>query len=170
MDHTATTATRIIVDAMVRRDVRRLVVATTTGDSLDETMTSSIKRVRLPVFAPRIGDPSLVGRDGSEERIIKESPLDWTIVRVPIVNDPERGTELSREDVATFLVEQLNDSTNIHESRCEKFSIPVGYRRGPTLRRGATLRRHCSKRNSRRANLTTIRWVSTKSRGFRWFR
>ena len=114
MNHTATTTTRIIVDTMVRRDVRRLVVATTTGDSLDETMTSSIKRVRLPVFVPRIGDLSLVGRDGSEERIIKQSPLDWTIVRVPIINDPERGTELSREDVATFLVEQLNDPTNIH--------------------------------------------------------
>ena len=114
MDHTATTATRIIVDAMVRSDVRRLVVPTTTGDSLDETMTSSIKRVRFPVFSPRIGDLSLVGRDGSEERVIKESPLDWTIVRVPIVNDPERATELSREDVATFLVEQLNDPTNIH--------------------------------------------------------
>ena len=113
MNHTATTTTRIIVDTMVRRDVRRLVVATTTGDSLDETMTSSIKRVRLPVFVPR-GDLSLVGRDGSEERIIKQSPLDWTIVRVPIINDPERGAELSREDVATFLVEQLNDSTNIH--------------------------------------------------------
>lgn len=114
MDHTATTTTRIIVDTMARRDVRRLVVATTTGDSLDETMTSSIQRVRLPVFSQRHGNLSLVGRDGSEERIIKESPLDWTIVRVPIINDPERGAELSREDVATFLVEQLNDSTNIH--------------------------------------------------------
>ena len=100
--------------AMVRSDVRRLVVATTTGDSLDETMTSSIKRVRFPVLSPRTGDLSLVGRDGSEERVIKESPLDWTIVRVPIVNDPERGTELSKEDVATFLVEQLTDPTNIH--------------------------------------------------------
>ena len=121
-DHTATTATRIIVDAMVRSDLRRLVVATTTGDGHDETMTSSGKRVRVPLFSQRIGDLSLVGRDGSEERIIKESPLDWTIVRVPIVNDPERGTELSREDVATLLVEQLNDPTNIHRKIAVRIS------------------------------------------------
>ena len=76
MDHTATTTTRVIVDAMVRSDVKRLVVATTTGDSLDETMSSSLRSVQFPVVAQRHGDLSLVGRDGSEERIIRDSPLD----------------------------------------------------------------------------------------------
>ncbi len=135
MDRTATTTTRVIVDTMVRRDVRRLIVATTTGNGLDETMTSSKERGRFPritqrhgdlSITPRHGDLSLVGRDGSEERIIRDSPLDWTIVRVPIVNDPESGTELSRKDVATFLVEQLSDPTNIHKK------IAVGSSRSPS--------------------------------------
>ena len=148
MDHTATTATRIIVDAMVRRDVRRLVVATTTGDSLDETMTSSIKRVRLPVFAPRIGDPSLVGRDGSEERVIRDSPLDWDHRSCPNYQRSRtrhRTQQRGCRNLPGRAVERSHQHSQ--ENRCEKLSIPVGYRRG------VTLSRHCSKRTSRKGQI-----------------
>ena len=135
---TPATTARTIVDAMVRRDVKRLVVATSTGDGLDETMISNGARSWFSFKMPlgRLGT-HLVGGQESQERVFKESPLDWTIVRVPLINDKsapgstERNPNLSREDVATFLVKQLNDPTNIHRSITARSSQSPSVPDGP---------------------------------------
>lgn len=121
------TATKIIVDAMVERDVKRLVVATTTNHGLDEKEISMAARIFYPFFRMwgfRAGTHLLDTMSGHapQEAIIKDSPLDWTIVRVPVINDKlapgfvERTTNVSREDGATFLVKQLGDPSNIHRT------------------------------------------------------
>ena len=121
---TPTTSTDLVIRAMVRHDVKRLVVATTTGDGLDETQISMTARLLFPLFrmwSIRRGTHLLGGHD-SQEVLIKESPLDWTIVRAPVINDKlapgftERSTNVSREDVAICMVNQLTDLTNIHRT------------------------------------------------------
>ena len=126
--------TNTIVNAMVRYDVKRLVVATTTEDGLYKEKTSMMSR--FPRFAALAGTGAgaggfsvgvaggfyLYGGHAPQEDIIRDSPLDWTIVRAPVINDRlapgwvERSTNVSREDVASFMVKQLTDLTNNHRT------------------------------------------------------
>ncbi len=134
---TPVTGTTRIIDAMVRRDVERLVVATTTGDGLDEEKISMWARIFIPwarLWGARWGTHMLGGHE-PQETVVKESPLDWTIVRVPVINDKlspgftERSTNVSREDAATSLVKQLDDPTNIHRTITARDSqgLPPSY-------------------------------------------
>ena len=131
--------TNTIVNAMVRYDVKRLVVATTTEDGLYKEKTSKtdgnsprlVARI-LPRFAAWAGTGAgsgfgyggfnMYGGHAPQEDIIRGSPLDWTIVRAPVINDRlapgwvERSTNVSREDVASFMVKQLNHLTNNHRT------------------------------------------------------
>ena len=123
-------STNIIVNAMVRYDIKRLVVATTTEDGLYKDKTSMM--ARFPRFAAWAGTGAggfsvgvaggfyMYGGHAPQEDIIRGSPLDWTIVRAPVINDrltpgwAERSTNVSREDVAICMVNQLTDLTNKH--------------------------------------------------------
>ena len=96
----ASACTNIIVNAMVRYDVKRLVVATTTEDGLYKDKTSKmdgnsprlVARI-LPRFAAWAGTGAgsgvgyggfnMYGGHAPQEDIIRDSPLDWTIVRAP---------------------------------------------------------------------------------------
>lgn len=132
------TSTNIIVNAMVRHGVRRLVVATTTGEGLYTDKISIMDRTMRRVF-PRFtawigpgdghvgefggfGAYSMHGGHVHQEAIVKDSPLDWTIVRAPVINDrllrgwAERPDNVSREDVASFMMHQLTDLTNNHRT------------------------------------------------------
>lgn len=131
-------STNLIVNAMVRHGVRRLVVATTTGEGLYTDKVSIMDRTMrrvLPRFTAWIGPSdgfdgnvadlggySMHGGHAPQEDIIKGSPLDWTIVRAPVINDTlrrgwfEHATNVSREDVASFMVQQLADLTNNHRT------------------------------------------------------
>ncbi|MXW61798.1 MAG: NAD(P)H-binding protein [Acidimicrobiaceae bacterium] len=121
---TPLTGTTRIVEAMDRHDVQRLVVATATGDGLDEKKISIWARIFMPwvrLWGYRWGTHMLGGHEPQESHV-KGSSLDWTIVRVPVVNDKlapgftERTTNISREDAATFLVRQLDDASSIHKT------------------------------------------------------
>lgn len=140
-------STNIIVNALVRHGVRRLVVATTTGEGLHTDKISIMDRTMrlvLPRFAAWIGPSGGVvggyggygmhGGHAPQEDIIKDSPLDWTIVRAPVINDTlprgwaERAANVSREDVASFMVKQLTDLTNNHRTitaRDSKGALPA---------------------------------------------
>ena len=128
-------STNIIVNAMVRYDIKRLVVATTTEDGLHKDKISMMARV-FPRFAAWAGTGvgsvggvggfgggyNMYGGHAPQEDFIRDSPLDWTIVRAPVINDrlapgvSERSTNVSREDVASFMVKQLTDLTNNHRT------------------------------------------------------
>lgn len=112
---TLSAGTRIVVDAMTANDVKRLVVmsAAGVGESWKQIpLTSKLlfRTMLRNVFADH----------EAQERVVTESPLDWTIVRAAVLkDDPATGaytattsdaiTRITRADVAACLVDQLDD-------------------------------------------------------------
>jgi putative NADH-flavin reductase len=110
------TATRALVDAMKEKGVRRLVVITGIGAGESRGHGGPLYDwVIFPLMLKRIYDDKDV-----QEQIIKQSGLDWTIVRPGLLtNGPETGRyrvlldpaqwradSISRSDVADFLVKE----------------------------------------------------------------
>jgi len=122
-----TEGTKNIVAAMKEHGVRRLISLTGAG-------------VRDPKDEPKIVDRvigsllKLLQRDLLEDsiaqaRVIRESDLEWVIVRAPVLNEGEKkgeyrigyvgkesGTRLSRADVADFMLKQTTDVTYLHQA------------------------------------------------------
>lgn len=116
-----------IVAAMNEHGVRRLVSLTGAG-------------VRDPKDDPKLVDRAigallkLLQRDLLEDsirqaRLIKESDLEWVIVRAPVLVEGEKkgeyrigyvgkesGTRLSRADLADFMLKQTTDDTYLHRA------------------------------------------------------
>lgn len=118
---------RNIVAAMRECGVRRLVSLTGAG-------------VRDPADSPKLVDRAIgallgiLQRDLLEDsveqtRVVKESDLDWVIVRAPVLVEGERtgvyrtgyvgresGTRLSRADAADFMLLQTTDGTHLRQA------------------------------------------------------
>ena len=116
-----------IVAAMNKHGVRRLVSLTGAG-------------VRDPKDEPKLVDRvigsllELLQRDLLEDstrqaRVIRESDLEWVIVRAPVLVEGEKkgeyrigyvgkesGTRLSRADLADFMLKQSTDDTYLHRA------------------------------------------------------
>jgi putative NADH-flavin reductase len=116
-------ATRVLVDAMARTGVKRLIAVTGLGAG-DSRGHSGLLYDALvfPLLLKRVYDDKDV-----QEQIIRRSGLDWTIVRPGLLTsgpaagqyrvllDPQSwsaGT-ISRADVADFLVRQIADRSLI---------------------------------------------------------
>jgi putative NADH-flavin reductase len=116
-------ATRVLVDAMTKTGVKRLIVVTGLGAGDSRGHGGLIYDVLVfPVLLKRAYDDKDV-----QEQIIKRSGLEWTIVRPGLLTsgpatgqyrvliDPQSwsaGT-ISRADVADFLVRQVADRSTI---------------------------------------------------------
>jgi len=119
--------TRTIVTAMEAKGVRRLICLSSlgVGDS----------RANLPFFTKYL----IVGiflrhafaDHERQEAVIRNSPLDWTIVRPPHLKDGPRTAEyrygfsptdrsiqgwISRADLADFMLDQLTDDTSVRRT------------------------------------------------------
>jgi len=119
---TLATGTRTVVDAMVEHGADRLVVLSAAGvdDSWKQIPWSSrllFRTMLRNVFADH----------HAQEAIVKQSPLDWTIVRAAVLkDDPATGSytasntakiiKINRADVAACLVDQLEDAANSHQA------------------------------------------------------
>lgn len=120
--------TRNIVAAMETDGVRRLVCLSSLG-------IGDSRAIRLPFFLRNILIPTMLRHafadHESQERVITQSGLDWTIVRpATMTNGPRTGTyrhglsaadkgikfKVSRADVAEFMVKQLADDTYLHRT------------------------------------------------------
>ena len=111
---TLSEGTRNVVEAMVRQQVQRFVVVSAAG--IGESWKQSSLTARL-LFKTLLRN--LFADHQAQEAIVRQSPVDWTIVRAAVLNDrPRTGwvasnsapvRRLSREDLADFLVEQLTD-------------------------------------------------------------
>lgn len=119
---TLAAGTRTVVDGMVEHRADRLVVLSAAGvdDSWKQIPWSS----RL-VFRTMLRN--LFADHHAQEAIVKQSPLDWTIVRAAVLkDDPAAGsytatntvktTKINRADVAACLVDQLDDPANNHQA------------------------------------------------------
>ena len=116
-----------IVAAMNKHGVRRLVSLTGAGvrdpkdepKLVDRVIGSLLKLVQSDLLEDSIG----------QARVIRESDLEWAIVRTPVLSegakkgeyrvgyvDKESGTRLSRADLADFMLKQSTDATYLHRA------------------------------------------------------
>lgn len=118
-------ATRVLVSAMEGKAVKRLICVTGFGAGDSRASISCFQRLPFQmVFGRAYADKSL------QERMIKDSLLDWTIVRpgvlmngrrtgrYRILDEPSawRNGVISRADVADFLVRQIEDRTYLRKA------------------------------------------------------
>ena len=116
--HLFSDATRVLVAAMTARDVKRLICVTGFGAGDSRTSISCLQRIPFNLVLGHAYKDK-----GLQEQLIKESPLDWTIVRpgvltggartgrYKILEEPTqwRNGIISRANVADFLVRQIED-------------------------------------------------------------
>jgi putative NADH-flavin reductase len=123
--HLFSDATRVLIAAMKARSVKRLICVTGFGAGDSRASISWLQRLPFQiVFGRAYDDKSL------QERLIKESGLDWTIVRPGVLTGgPRTGRYevlaearqwrngiISRADVAAFLVQQIEDGSYVHKA------------------------------------------------------
>jgi putative NADH-flavin reductase len=123
--HLFSEATRVLIAAMQAQGVKRLICVTGFGAGDSRASISCLQLVPFQlVFGRAYEDKSV------QERLIKESGLEWTIVRPGVLtNGPRTGrykimTEaaqwrngiISRSDVGEFLVRQIEDQTYVRQA------------------------------------------------------
>lgn len=116
---------RLLVPAMKRKGVRRLIAVTGFGAGESSCAISCIQRLPFQaVFGRAYDDKS------RQERMIRSSGLDWTIARpgvltngpkterYKILTEPDhwRNGVISRADVASFLIRALTQSDYIGQA------------------------------------------------------
>jgi putative NADH-flavin reductase len=118
-------ATRILVPAMDRRGVKRLIAITGFGAGESRGKINPLLLIPFRVFFGRAYDDK-----DEQERLIKDSKLDWTIVRpglltsrpgsgrYEVLAQPSqwRNGTISRADVARFLVTQVSERRYVHKA------------------------------------------------------
>jgi putative NADH-flavin reductase len=124
--HVLTVAANNITEAMKFHDVRRIVFLLGAGVADPRDESSFASRLIIPLMRLVAGHVLKDAEDAAE--LIRESDLDWTIVRVPrLDNNPARGdltagyqkpgfTPLSREDVASFMLAQIKHNQYLREA------------------------------------------------------
>ncbi len=118
-------STRILVSSMQKRGMKRLIAVTGYGAGESRDTIGCVQRVPFLLVLGRAYDDKDI-----QERLIKNSQLDWTIVRPGIlVNGPPTGrykvlTEasqwrngiVSRDDVADFIVRSIDSAAHIGQA------------------------------------------------------
>ena len=115
-------ATKILIPAMKGQGVKRLIAVTGFGAGESSAHISCVQRLPFQaVFGRAYQDK------GVQERLIRESGLDWTIARpgvltpgpltrrYRVLSEPAqwRNGLISRADVADFLVQQIEGTTYV---------------------------------------------------------
>ncbi|MBK8049645.1 MAG: SDR family oxidoreductase [Anaerolineales bacterium] len=116
-DMIVSSGTNVIVAAMKEQGVRRLIIISSigVGDSKDQ-VPFAFKVLMGTVLRKAMEDKE------EQEKVVRASGLDWTIIRPGgLTNNPPTGNyqtgvglkvkagQISRADVATFALAQLND-------------------------------------------------------------
>jgi putative NADH-flavin reductase len=123
--HLFSDATRVLVPAMAAQGVRRLICVTGFGAGDSRDSISVLQRLPFhAVFGRAYGDKSL------QEQLIKESSLDWTIVRPGVLTGGARTGRyqaldqpsqwrngiIARADVADFCVKQIGNAASVRKA------------------------------------------------------
>ena len=118
--------TKHVVDAMERRGIRRLVCQTTLGAGDSRALLNFFWKYIMFGLLLR----EVYADHETQEAFIRQSALDWIIVRPGAFTDgPATGTyqhgfpptvkkiksKISRADVANFMLQQLNDDTYLRQ-------------------------------------------------------
>lgn len=125
-----TNGTKNIVQAMKDHDVDRIISLSGGGLPFPEKdepkFADKLIRTIMKIAVPKILNDAI-----KHHQVLRDSGLNWTIVRGPrLTNDPGSGTyrvgwvgvnastKISREDLAAFILTQVND---------EKFSLQMPF-------------------------------------------
>lgn len=115
-------ATRTLIPAMQDKAVRQLICVTGFGAGDSRRSIGCLQRVPFRIFLGRVYDDKDV-----QEHLIRESDLDWVVVRpgvltngrrtgrYRVLDDPKswRNGLISRADVADFIVQQIDDDAYV---------------------------------------------------------
>ncbi|MEU4802548.1 NAD(P)H-binding protein [Actinosynnema sp. NPDC023587] len=126
-------STATIVRAMRARGLRRLIVVSNSGMTVDEQDTAPSRYLVKPVLRRVLRDAW--GDMAAMERVVRASGLEWTIVRPPRLTDGghtgeyrtavdanlRRGNTISRADLADLIVACAEDPSTAGQA------IAVGY-------------------------------------------
>lgn len=118
--------TRLIVDAMTKHHVSRLVTLSGGGLSAAQDRPRFADRV-IRTLLKLLSGQVLADAEAHLE-VLKSSGLDWTVVRGPrLTEEPGKGTyrvgwvgvnastQISRDDLADFILLQVTDRSFVHE-------------------------------------------------------
>jgi putative NADH-flavin reductase len=116
-----------ILNVMHRRGIKRLIFMTGAGVAVPEDKPTLVNQVIK--FALKILAGDVLRQSELAVRKIQNSGLDWTIVRVPMLNDNpysgqyrvgwvgvNTGTRVSRADAADFILKQLSSNSYLHKA------------------------------------------------------
>jgi len=117
-------ATRLLVTAMEQAHVKRLICVTGFGAGDSRGHGGFLYNTLFHLLLGRVYD------DDVQERIVRNSKLDWEIVRPVILTDgPKTNTYralidprdwrcgfISRADVADFVVNEIDDNAFVHKT------------------------------------------------------
>lgn len=122
-----TDGTRNIVSAMQQEYINKIISLSGGGlpyPEKDEPKFAD-KAIR---FIMKIAVPKILNDAINHHKVLKESGLDWIIVRAPrLTNDPRKGTyrvgwvgvnastKISRADLADFILTQIEDDTFVRQ-------------------------------------------------------
>ena len=123
--HLFSNATRVLLAAMQAEGVKRLISVTGFGAGDSRARISCLQRLPFQLVLGRAYEDK-----SRQERLIKESRLDWTIARPGVLTGGARTGRykvlseasqwrngiIARADVADFLVRQIEDQTFIHQA------------------------------------------------------
>jgi nucleoside-diphosphate-sugar epimerase len=122
-----TRGTQTILNVMQKLEVRRLIVSSTPS-ACDPNDSPDI-RFRLAVGAIRRLAPRAYEDIVSTAEVVRASDRDWTLVRVSMLSDGPKtglvkagpvnrdmGMRLTRADLAEFLLQQVQDTTYLHQA------------------------------------------------------
>jgi len=124
-----TKGTQIIVDAMIKHSISRLICQSGlgAGDSR-QLLPLHYKYFIAPLFMR-----ALYADHNEQENIIKRSPLNWTIVRPGSLTDGDHTSsyrqgysienrpdtiKISRADTADFMLKQIDGTHYLHKTPC----------------------------------------------------
>jgi putative NADH-flavin reductase len=117
-------ATRVLIDAMAGSGIRRLICVTGFGAGDSQASIGALQRIPFQlVFGRAYRDKSV------QERLLKESALEWTIVRPGVLTNAKRTGRyraldqpsqwrngiIGRADVADFLVRQIDNPASVRK-------------------------------------------------------
>jgi len=118
-------ATRVLVPAMEAAGVTRLISVTGFGAGDSRAAIGCLQYVPFRLLLGQAYDDKTI-----QEAVIKDSTLDWTIVRPGVLTNGRRSGRyrvlvepaqwrnglISRADVADFLVKQIDDDSLLHKA------------------------------------------------------
>lgn len=126
-DYQVTRGTRHILAAMKQHNVHRLIVSAGAGvsDPRDEPkLFHKAINLLLRLFSRHVYEDMK-----RTVATVRDSDLDWTIVRVPMLSDdpPQgrvevgyvgqgMGSRITRADVASFMLDQVDDDAYLHQA------------------------------------------------------